>query len=118
MKLTVLSGSFQVLKSIIILRVRLTHSATNCLTLSLHIIGGQVQLCQLGIGEAVHLPTGHVDPVRGIIESHTTHIRTEAHIKLNPLSPILSSQPDSLKTVLRSIKTCSRWATIHPGMTR
>ena len=73
--------------------MRLTHSATNCLTLILHIIGGQVQLCQLGIGEAVHLPTGHVDPVRGIMESHTTHIRNKAHIKLNPLCPIRSSQP-------------------------
>ena len=38
------------------LEIEVENSATNCLTLSLYIIGGQVQLCQLGIGEAVHLP--------------------------------------------------------------
>ena len=68
----------------------------------------QVQLCQLGVGEAVHLPTGHGDPFQGIImESNTNQIRTKADIKLNPLCSILGSKSDSLKTVLRSIQTGS-----------
>ena len=60
----------------------------------------QVQLGQLGEGEAVHLP--------GIImERHSSQVRTKTHIKLNPLRSVLSGQPDCLKTVLRSIETSS-----------
>ena len=68
----------------------------------------QVQLGQLGVGEAVQLHTVHGHPVQGIImESHRSQVRTKTDIKLNPLGSILGGQLDCIKTVLRSIQTSS-----------
>ena len=72
------------------------------------VLSAKIQLSQLGVGEAVHLPSGRRDPVLHIVmEHHCYQVRTETNIELNPLCPILSSKPDSLETVLRSIQAGS-----------
>ena len=77
----------------------------------------QVQICQLGVGEADQLPTALVMVTLSKVSWKATPIRSELKLTSNSIhsAPFLAASLTASRLFSRASRQAARWATIQAG---